>query len=178
MTEAWSVRVKRIMHALGWKRELMARELGLVHPDGVTRILNGGRPRVEVLLRLQQIETRYAAEIEAGRKPGGDMRKAFIWPPMWVECNKRRWIGGPESSPPSRPADLAALGSGGTDAEAVLTGWLEPGLYPGRVLRVIDFTLEARRRYAQDRKDAAGERDATKRGRSRAVGAIHHGGKE
>ncbi len=172
MTETWAVRVQRVMRALGWPKELMARELGLVSPRAVQRLLDGGRPTVEVLLRLQKIETTYAGEIQAYIPGRGRRKKAYLWPPRWVGCLNRRWIGGPEVKPPSRPADLQALGPSRTDAASVLTGWLDPGNFPGRVLRVIDWTPEGRRRYAKDRADAARERDAARPKRPRPVGAF------
>lgn len=169
MTEAWKVRVKRAMQALGWPAQLMAEQLGLRGAESVKRLLRGGRPSVDVLKRLQTIEARYAGEIEKNKlDPHRSVRKAYLWPPGWVECNKRRWILGPESSPPARPADLAALGGDRTDASNVLTGWLDPSNFPGRSLRTVDWTAEGRRRYAADRAAEARRRDDERRKLRRA----------
>lgn len=171
MIEAWKVRIKRAMQALGWPLALMAEELGLKQAVSVTRLLRGGRPSVDVLKRLQAIEVKYAGEIEKNKlDPHRSVRKAYLWPPGWVECNQRRWVLGPDHSPPSRPADLATLGANRTDASIVLTGRLDPRNYPGRTLRVVDWTPEGRRRYAADRKAEARRRDDLKR-RSRTTTA-------
>lgn len=168
MIELWKVRVKRAMRALGWPGELMAQELGIGRA-ALLRVLKGGRPSVDALKRLQVIERKYERQIEKLRADTKHApRKAYAWPPRWVECGKRRWIGGPEVQPPSRPADLQALGGDRTDGSTVLTGWLDPRNFPGRTLRVVDFTAEGRRRYAEDRENEARRRDSLK-SRSGAV---------
>jgi len=171
VTEAWSVRVQRVMRALGWPVQLMAERLGLKSEGAVVRLLRGGRPAVEVLLRLQSIERLYAGEIEKQRaRPGRTVRKAYLWPPRWVGCRQRWWVERRENKPPSRPADLQMLGADRTDPAVILTGRLDPRLYPGRVLRIVDWTVEGRRRYAADQENAARERDAARKAGKRSVG--------
>lgn len=171
VTEAWSVRIRRLMHALGWPEQLMAERLGFSRSNAVKRLLRGGRPSVDVLLRLQALEKLYAGEIEKQKaNPKRRVRKAFLWPPIWVGCRKRWWVERCENKPAARPADLQMLGQSRTDPAVVLTGRLDPRLYPNRVLRIVDWTAEGRRRYAADQENAARERDAAKPKRPRPVG--------
>ena len=171
MTEPWSVRIARAMRALGWPKPLMAERLGMKNHKSVTRLLAGGRPTVDVLLKLQAIEKLYAGEIEKQKAhPNRTVRKAYLWPPPWVGCRQRWWVERLENKPAARPADLAALGPDRTDPANILVGRLDPGNYPNRVLKIIDWTPEGRRKYAQDREDAARVADAARRAGKRRVG--------
>jgi transcriptional regulator with XRE-family HTH domain len=150
MTEAWSVRIKRLRFAMGWPYPLVAIKLG-IGETALRRLRNGGRPKIEVLLRLQELEKRHAVEIEKQRRvPYRRVKEAYLWPPSWVECKQRWWVEIGESKPASRPPDLQALGETRTDDATILTGRLDPRNFKGRALRVVDWTLAGRTRYAED----------------------------
>lgn len=173
MIEAWSVRIRRLMNAMGWPTELMALKLGLVSHDAVTRLLRGGRPSIDVLARLQSLEQLHAGEIEKQKAaPSRRIARSHTWPPDWIECRKRWWIERHGDKPTTRPADLAALDVNRTNPEIVLTGRFDPANFPGRVLKVVDWTPAGRRRYAEDRAAAARKVDDARRkrtGRTRPV---------
>lgn len=156
MTEPWSIRIQRIMNALGWPAPLMAERLGLSSHGSVLRLLRGGRPRIDALLKLQAIERLYAGEIEKQKlRPGRRVRKAHLWPPPWIRCNQRWWVERQENKPPSRPEDLASLGASSADPAAILVGRLDPRNFPGRTLRVVDWTAAGRDKYARDCEERA-----------------------
>lgn len=165
----WAERVKELMRAMGWPKALMATKLGLADESSVLRLLRGGRPTVEVLLNLQRLEKEHAGAIEA-RKGKRGARQARLWPPAWVECRERWWDNEPETKPPSRPADLAPVATSRTDPAVVLTGRFDPANYPGRSLRVVDWTPAGRARYAADRAAEAGRHAADKEKPRKPIG--------
>jgi hypothetical protein len=147
----WTDRLKLIERALGWPRKLLAKNLGFRDARPVDRIVEGGIPDVETLLKLQAIESLYAEQIEDRRNRNGGPKKAVEFPPDWVECRERWWIGGVKHESAARPADLAALGENRATAETVLRGRYDPRNFPGRSLKIVDWSAAGRARFAKDR---------------------------
>ena len=165
MTEAFSVRIKRLMRAMGWPKKYMALRLGMRAEAAVTRLVNGGRPTVAVVLRLQELEAEYAGTLEVQKRvPWRTVGRTHLWPPVWVGCRKRWWVvrhGAIE--PTTRPADLAALAGDRTRPEVALTGRHDPRNFPGRTLRAVDWTAAGRAKYAADLREQLGRPKVVKR---------------
>lgn len=115
VTSPWAIRLTELMYACGWSHSVAAQKFGLVNTTGIKRLLDGGRPRVEQVLRLNTLEQAYAGEIEAFRR--GDIqikRGAKQW---WTPGNRFDWRI-PETRPESRKALGEAVGGVVPEGEA------------------------------------------------------------
>ncbi len=178
MKGPWTDRLKLIERALGWPRLRLAQELGFVKANPVDRIVNGGIPSVETLLRIQAVERLYAEQIEHWRgRNGGRRTKAVLFPPASIECRQRWWVGGVQHVATARSADLAALGAAGPDAPA-LSRRTDPRNFPGRVLKIVDWTAEGRAQFTKDRQARSRSRFKVVEWRPAKVDAANTGGEK
>lgn len=104
----WAARLLELMKACGWSPKAAAHKFGLKSSLAIKRLLEGGRPRVEQVLRLRTLEEAYAGEIESFRLGHIQIKRgAKQW---WTPGNRFDWRI-PETRPQSRTALGEAVGS-------------------------------------------------------------------
>jgi hypothetical protein len=103
----WNRRIYDVAGAMGWSFVEMARGLGFSTRQALSRILEGGLPRVEAILKLEQLESTYEREITTyirGHRP----RKLY----------RRKFLEGTLHPHLKRPEDIAEMGKVGTNRAA------------------------------------------------------------
>lgn len=156
VTGPWTERLKLLMKACGWTIARLAEEMG-IGSGSLTRVMRGGRAKVQFVLRLQALESLHADNLTRWKETRGRWRprKADLFPPAWVECRERWWT---DEEQASRPEDLAEMGTGSADPSGVLTGRYGSDNFPGRTLKVVDWTTAGRALYRKNRPSRARRR--------------------